>query len=101
MNLAELRQYKPQILSIAAEHGVGNVRVFGSVARDEADEDSDVDFLVSVADGAGMKFFGFGEALQKILGCPVDVVSDRARFLPHQQKILQEAVVLFPDEIAH
>ena len=101
MRLEELRQYKPQILAIAAEHGVGNVRVFGSVARGEAGEGSDVDFLVSVADGVGMRFFGFGEALQKMLGVSVDVVSDRARFLPHQQKILKEAIPLFPDEKAN
>lgn len=36
MNLAQLRSMKPQILSIAHAHGVGNMRVFGWVARGEA-----------------------------------------------------------------
>jgi len=101
MQLNELKKYRSRIHEIAESHGISNIRVFGSVARGEAGKDSDVDLLVSVADGAGLKFFGFGEELQKMLGCPVDVISDRARFLPHQQKILKDAVALFPDETAH
>ena len=47
MGLEELLQEKRQeILKIAAKHGAYNVRIFGSVARGEADEKSDVDFLV-------------------------------------------------------
>jgi hypothetical protein len=38
--------FAPQILAIAEKHGAYNVRVFGSVARGEATEDSDIDFLV-------------------------------------------------------
>ena len=101
MRIEELRSLKPEILAAARKYGIGNMRVFGSVARGDADEGSDVDLLVSVADGVGMKFFGFGEALEEIIGCPVDVISDRARFLPHQQHILNEAIILFPDEAAH
>ncbi|MEN8446546.1 MAG: nucleotidyltransferase family protein [Cyanobacteria bacterium J06555_13] len=37
---------RSQILEIAVNHGASNVRVFGSVARDEATAESDVDFLV-------------------------------------------------------
>ena len=57
MNLATLRSMKPQILAIAAEHGVGNIRVFGSVARGDADETSDVDFLVTVEKPMGWDFY--------------------------------------------
>jgi predicted nucleotidyltransferase len=41
-----LHDRRSQILSIAAKHGAYNVRVFGSVARGEATEASDIDFLV-------------------------------------------------------
>lgn len=100
MNLGTLKQYSDQINRLALVHGVHNIRVFGSVARGDSDANSDVDLLVSVADGTGLKFFGFGDALERVLGCHVDVLSDRARFLPHQQKILSEAIPLFPDEKA-
>ncbi len=48
MNLQELRDnYREDILRIAAKYGLTNVRVFGSVARGEATENSDVDLLVT------------------------------------------------------
>jgi predicted nucleotidyltransferase len=47
MKLSQLLQEKRQdILAIAAKHGAFNVRVFGSVAREEETEASDIDFLV-------------------------------------------------------
>jgi len=49
MDIQELLQEKrEEILAIAAQHGAYNVRVFGSVARGEAKEASDVDFLVNI-----------------------------------------------------
>jgi uncharacterized protein len=49
MSLQELlRQKRREILDIAAQHGAYNVRIFGSVARGEADEQSDVDMLVEL-----------------------------------------------------
>ena len=94
MNLATLRSMKPQILAIAAEHGVGNVRVFGSVARGEADEASDVDLLVSIEKLTGWKYFGLEPALEEALGCEVDVVSDDAIHRLLKDRILAEAIAL-------
>jgi predicted nucleotidyltransferase len=49
MTLSELRTTQKQsILSIAAKRGARNVRVFGSVARGQSDDSSDVDFLVDL-----------------------------------------------------
>ena len=64
-----LREKREEILKIAAKHGAYNVRIFGSVARGEADEASDVDFLID----AGPKrtpFFpgGLVMDLQELLG---------------------------------
>lgn len=48
-----LKAKREEILRIAAKHGAHNVRIFGSVARGEADADSDVDILVDMErDGA-------------------------------------------------
>ncbi len=44
--LAQLRVRKTEIVTIATQYGASNIRVFGSVARGEADEKSDVDLLV-------------------------------------------------------
>lgn len=48
MNLEELRSYKEELLKIAAQYGASNIEVFGSVARGDATEDSDVDLLMDI-----------------------------------------------------
>lgn len=63
------------LLALAATHGVTVLGVFGSVARGEDDEDSDVDLLVALP--AGMGLFGFGQLADEVrdlLGVGVDVV---------------------------
>ena len=52
MTLHELRdQRREEILQVAANHGARSVRVFGSVARGDSEEKSDVDFLVELEPG--------------------------------------------------
>jgi predicted nucleotidyltransferase len=49
MNIHELlRQKREDILQIASRHGVTRIRIFGSAARGESSEDSDIDFLIEV-----------------------------------------------------
>jgi uncharacterized protein len=59
MNIGErLRIQRETILDVAAKHGAYNVRVFGSVARGEADSESDVDFLVDMEPGRSLLDLG-------------------------------------------
>jgi predicted nucleotidyltransferase len=75
MPIAELLQAKREtILNVAARHGAYDVRVFGSVARGEADEASDVDFSVNLE--VGRSLFDLGALLmdlQDLLECDVDI----------------------------
>lgn len=98
LTLADLRAHREEILRIAAAHGASNIRVFGSVARGEADRDSDVDLLVDViADANGFAYFGLVEdlrrALTTALGADVDVV-DSAALRRMREQVLREAVPL-------
>jgi len=53
--------------------------IFGSYARDEADQNSDIDVLVEFFKGATLlDLAGLGHFLEKNLGCKVDLVSQRA-----------------------
>jgi predicted nucleotidyltransferase len=64
-----LRSKRDEILRAALRHGARNLRVFGSVARGEADEASDVDFLVDVERGRSLLDLGGLPAdLQELLG---------------------------------
>jgi len=72
--LAELRARREEILQVAARHGVSNIRVFGSVARGEASQTSDVDFLVDIEKGRSLFDLGaFYADLEDLLGCKIDV----------------------------
>ena len=93
--LESLRQRRNEILKLASQHGVRNVRVFGSTARGEADGDSDIDFLVELEPDRTL--FDLGALLmdlQDLLGRKVDVVTDDSIYWLLRRRILKEAVSL-------
>jgi predicted nucleotidyltransferase len=96
MSLNDLRAMRDQILKLAAEHGAGNVRVFGSVARGEARADSDVDFLIDVVDRSRFEWGGGSLLLdlEDLLGCKVDLVTEKGLHHYLRDRILREAVPL-------
>jgi uncharacterized protein len=96
MNFSELLKDKREaILQIAAKHGARNVRVFGSVARGEADEQSDIDFLVDMEPGRSLlDLGGLLMDLQDLLGQNVDVVTERGLKPRIRERVLHEAVAL-------
>lgn len=95
MRIEELRGRRTEILRLAALHGATNVRVFGSVARGEADERSDVDFLVDMRSGRSLlDLGGLLEDLRELLSHPVDVVTERGLKSRIRDRVLREAVPL-------
>ncbi len=90
-----LTEKREQILKIAARHGARNVRVFGSVARGEADERSDIDLLVSFDPATGLlQHAALIRELREFLGCPVDVVDDDGLRPRMRDRVLDEATPL-------
>ncbi len=96
MGIKELiRQHQAAILAAAQKYGAGNVRVFGSVVRGTADENSDVDFLVDMRPGGSLfDLGGLCFELQEILGRSVDVVTAKGLRQRIRQRVLDEAVSL-------
>lgn len=93
MKVSELlKQKREEILRLAAKHGAKNVRVFGSAARGEAGDDSDVDFLVEMEPGRSLLDRAtLGLDLRDLLGCKVDVVSESSIYWLLRRRILKEA----------
>ena len=90
-----LKSRREEILSIAARHGARNVRIFGSVARGEDDDKSDIDLLVEFESGRSLlDHAGLWLELQDLLGCKVDVVSERGIKPRIRERVLREAVPL-------
>lgn len=96
MNIQELIQSKrEEILQLASQHGADNIRVFGSVARGEADRDSDIDFLVDLGQNLSPWFpVRLIRDLEKLLGRKVDVVTEKGLKERIREKVLQEAIPL-------
>jgi predicted nucleotidyltransferase len=90
-----LRAKRDEILQICAKYGARNVRVFGSVARGEADEQSDIDLLVEFEPNRSLlDHAGLWVELQELLGVKVDVVSAHGLKPRIRERVLQEAIPL-------
>lgn len=89
--LSLLSQHRQEI----EEYGVESLALFGSVARNEAGEDSDIDLLVEFHPYAHVGIFGFlelQEYLEGILGHRVDLVSKKAVKPRLKDRIFEEAI---------
>ena len=93
--LEVLRAKQFEIQSIAAKHGAGNLRVFGSVARGDARENSDIDLLIDIV-GPTTPWFpgGLLTDLETALGRRVDIVIARSLHPLLRESVLKEAVPL-------
>lgn len=90
-----LKDKREDILRICARYGAVRVRVFGSLARGEADQASDVDFLVELEPGRSLlDLGGLQYELEQLLGRKVDVVTERGLKLRIRERVLREAVPL-------
>lgn len=91
----QLSEMRAVILDTAAETGASEVRVFGSVARGDEGEGSDVDFLVTLEPGRTLLDLARLELrLEELLGRRVDVVTENGLRSPIRESALREAVHL-------
>jgi len=96
MTLEELRAAKRNtILTIARRHGVTEVKVFGSFARGEARDESDLDLLIEAGPNT-TPFFpgGLVADLEEALGRKVDVIEEQGLHRLLREQVLKEAVPL-------
>jgi predicted nucleotidyltransferase len=84
-----LRQARPQL---AREFGVRRLALFGSYARGDQRDDSDVDVLVEVDPSIGLRFVDLAEQIETLLGVRADVVSRRAISPSHWALVEKELV---------
>ena len=83
------------VVSLSEQYGAAKVSLFGSYARGEANEDSDIDILLEKGDIKGLQVLDFQEDLARRLDRPVDVVTTAGASERFLAKIRQDEVVLY------
>ena len=91
-----LQERREEILEIALKHGAFNVRVFGSVARGEETENSDIDFLINYDINKISSWFPVGliHDLEDLLGRKVDVVTETGLKERIRDRVLRDCILL-------
>jgi predicted nucleotidyltransferase len=90
-----IQSHRQQLLDLAHRRGIGNVRVFGSMARGDADDDSDVDLLVNLPKGtSALALGGLLLDAQELLGRRVDVVTESALHPALRDRVLASCIAL-------
>lgn len=90
-----IEQHRSEILALAERRGITNVRVFGSMARGNANETSDVDLLVTLPPGkSGLALGGLLMDVQDLLGRRVDVLTEPALHPLLRTRVLSESIPL-------
>ena len=90
-----LRRRRRAVIDAAARRGGSNLRVFGSVARGDESDQSDIDLLVDLDAGVGLvDLVGLGRELSELLGSKVDVVPGNALKPGIRDRVLAEAIPL-------
>ena len=90
-----LTRHRAEILRLASEHGASNVRVFGSRARGEGSEGSDIDLLINLESGRSLlDLVRLKRELEAVTHRDVDVVTDNGLSPYLRDEILGQAVPL-------
>src|ERR1700677_5040836 len=96
MDLVDLIvEKRDAIKQTCAKYGATNVRVFGSCARDDYSENSDVDLIVQFSGQLDLaKFFRLKEELEKLIGKEVDLTTDEMLRPEIRADVLSDAVAI-------
>lgn len=96
MLLKDLQNNREEIYKMADKYGIFNIRIFGSVARGEETENSDVDMLVSISKHKGMAFdlIRFEREFSEKFHKKTDVISENGVYHSLREKIFSEAIPL-------
>ncbi|MGH9947097.1 MAG: nucleotidyltransferase family protein [Pyrinomonadaceae bacterium] len=88
---------KSKIIEICKQNDISFCALFGSFARGEADENSDIDLLVRFSKPIGWKFYGIAEDLQDLLGRKVDLATDSMLNKYIRESVLNDLQVIYDE----
>ena len=90
-----IETHRAELLSLASRRRITDVRVFGSMSRDDGNDDSDVDLLVTLAPGtSALALGGLLLDAQELLGRRVDVVTEASLHPALRERVVASALPL-------
>lgn len=90
-----IESHRDELIALARRRGVTRVCVFGSMSRDDAADDSDVDLLVTLKPGtSALALGGLLMDAEELLGGRVDVVTEAGLHPAFRERVLADAVPL-------
>jgi len=90
-----IRNRREEIIAIAGRYGASDIRIFGSVARGDAGEQSDLDLIVRFEPGRSLlDHGGLVMDLRELLGRRVDVIDEEAMKPRFRDHVMKEAIPL-------
>lgn len=90
-----IESHRDELIALARRRGLTRVRVFGSMGRGDADDDSDVDLLVTLTPGtSALALGGLLMDAEELLGRRVDVVTEASLHPALRDRVLADAVPL-------
>lgn len=93
-----INEIKDKTIPIAKAYGIGRMSLFGSYARGEAKNDSDVDLCIERGKLKSLlQYFAFIDELENVLNCHVDVVTTGIEDKQFLSAILKEGVLLYEE----
>ena len=96
----DIETIRAKTVPIAKKYGVRRMSLFGSYARGEADDQSDVDLIIDKGKIVGIEYFGFVYDLEDELGCHVDVVTTGISDKEFLAEIKKDEVLLYEEKTA-
>ena len=92
-----IEKIREKVIPIAKKYGVKKISLFGSYARGEADEKSDLDFLFRKGKVLGIQYVGFVNDLEDEFNCHVDLVSEGISDKEFLNEIKNDEVILYEE----
>ncbi|MCF8564861.1 nucleotidyltransferase family protein [Alicyclobacillus tolerans] len=89
-----IQEHKRDIMKLVQKYKLKSIRVFGSQARNEETDESDIDFLVEFTEPNLLDRIGLRQELEDVLGKKVDVLTERTLPISIKENVIREMVDL-------
>lgn len=89
---------KKRVIPIVMKYGINTFSLFGSYARGDANENSDLDFVMDKGDLKGLQYVSLVQDLENEFNCHVDVISKGSSNKKFLEVVRNEEVLLYERE---